>query len=62
MLEEIDRASVTDVILSLQMIEGAGRAATAGAIVIMTPHPARIVRENFSSRSSIRTARLCQNI
>jgi len=35
------------VVILLQMIEGAHQAATAVAIVIMTPHPARIVRKKL---------------
>jgi hypothetical protein len=46
-LKEIDRPGVRDVMVALQMIEDAHQAATAVAIVIMTPHPARIVSEKL---------------
>ena len=48
-MEEIDRPGVRDVMVALQMIEGADQA-VAGAIVIMTLHPARIVREKLQQQ------------
>ena len=36
--------------LSLQMIEGTDQTAVVAAIVIMTPHPARIVREKLQQQ------------